>query len=377
MEKRETDDSGWIFCQGGNTFIAYFPLQPFQWIEEQDCFRFRSYNLKNGCVVEVAQASDYATFEDFKAQIRKNVLAHDTFNQMLTVSYTNSNKDILTFTYDGARRLNGKLIDYQDYKLFKGPFVNAEVNSRQMEIVYQTDGEGIMVDFSVEEKAHLLPIYVCQKIKNDFELSSPDAIEIWEKAPVMRLVDAITGNPGRFSTEVQTVYSDKFLYVKFACDDDFIWGTVSERNGLIYNEECVEVFLNPANCRHQYYELNLSPKNVVYEACVINSRTPQNPNGQFKPFVPMNLDNMKTYVSVDGEMDKKGKGKRWQAFYAIPFDELYGAENVPPKSGDTWRANFYRIDSRQAGQREHYAWSKTERPAFHLPWRFGYLKFNK
>ncbi len=377
LERRETDPSGWIFCQGGNTYIAYFPLRPFEWIEEEECFRLRSYQLKNGCVVEVAGASDYDSFESFKAQIKSNTLVFDTFEQTLSVSYANSKKDVLTFNYDGPRRLNGKLINFKDYKLFNGPFVNAEINSRQMEIVHQKSGAGLMIDLASAEAAQILPVYICQKLANDFELDNQQAHAIWEKVPSLNLTDSITGRPGRFATVVQAAYSDKYLYVRFSCDDDYIWRTVQEHNGPIYNEECVEVFLNPANCRHQYYELNLSPKNVVYECCVINSRTPENPNGPFKPLTTMNIKNMKTHVLVEGDLDQPGKGKRWQAFYAIPFDELYGAENLPPKPGDSWRANFYRIDLSQTGQREHYAWSKTERPAFHLPWRFGYLKFQK
>jgi len=375
LEKREVDESGWIFCQGGNTYIAYFPLKHFEWIEEKECYRLRSYDLKNGCVVEVAQAENYSSFNAFKDQIKSNTLVFDTFDLSLTVSYTTSNYDVLTFTYNGARRLNGKLVDFEDYKLFRGPFLNAEVGSRKLEILYQENG--IMVDCATDKKAHILPIYVCQKVKNDFELNSEHENEIWEKVAPIKLIDAITGEKGRFDTNVRVLYSDNFLYVKFDCEDDYIWGTIEERNGTIYNEECVEVFLNPANCTHQYYELKLSPKNVVYDACVLNARTPQRPNEGIKPLFQMNIENMKTYVSVEGEMDKRGKGKKWQAYYAVPFDELFGAENVPPKTGDTWRANFYRIDSPDKKQQEYYAWSRTDRPAFHLPWRFGYLKFGE
>jgi len=84
---------------------------------------------------------------------------------------------------------------------------------------------------------------------------------------------------------------------------------------------------------------------------------------------------MKTAVTVDGELNAKGKAKHWQALYAIPFDELYGADNVPPRKGDTWRVNFFRIDAPEKDQQEYYAWSKIEKSAFHLPWRFGYLRF--
>ncbi|NOZ61247.1 MAG: hypothetical protein GXO74_06160 [Calditrichaeota bacterium] len=377
LAKRESDESGWIFCQAGNTYIAYFPLKPYQWIEEDNCFRLRSYDLKNGCIVEAAMADEYPSFAAFKKQIRSNNLVHDTFDQTLTVSYTTSAGDVMTFTYDGPRLLNGKPINFADYKMFKGPFLNSEMGSQKLEILDKIRGKGIMVDFASDEKALLLPVYMCKKIDKDFELTGKMDNPAWQKAEPVELPDAITGEPGRFKTEVRVLYSDRYLYVGFYCEDDYVWGTVKKRDGEIYNEECVEVFLNPADCGHQYYEINLSPLNVVYDACVINSRTPENPEGEFMPLPQFDIEGLKTATHIIGEKNKRGGAKGWIAEYAIPFDKIYGAPNVPPKAGDSWRVNFYRIDSPKKDQREHYAWSKTERAAFHLPWKFGILKFGK
>jgi hypothetical protein len=375
LTKREVDPSGWIFCHAGKTFIAYFPLKPYRWIEETDCFRLRSFELKNGCIVEVAQEEEYSSFEIFKKQIRSNTLVHDTFDQTLMVSYTTSAGDVMTFTYDGARQLNGKSVNFADYKLFRGPFLNAEIGSRKLEIQYEN--EGIILDMATQDKGQILPVYICKKIAEDFSLTGKLDHPAWNNAQPIQLVDAITGKNGRFKTEVRALYSDKYLYVGFHCEDDYIWGTITEREGPIYDEECVEVFLNPADTKHQYYEINLSPKNVVYDANVLNSRTPENAYAKFVAQSQWNLENLQTAVWIDGKINEPGKGKSWTAEYAIPLDELFGAPNTPPQPGDTWRVNFYRIDSPEKGKPEHYAWSPTGRTAFHLPWKFGYLRFGK
>ncbi len=200
---------------------------------------------------------------------------------------------------------------------------------------------------------------------------------LWQSAPSVELKDAITGDAGRFGAEVRTLYNEKYLYVGFHCQDDYAWGTFTERDDPIWDEECVEVFLNPAQSGHQYYEINISPKNTVFDACIVNSRTPENSNGKFKSLKEWNADDIQTATHIEGEADIPGKSVGWIAELAIPLEELYGADNTPPKVGDVWRVNFYRIDSPKKGQREHYAWSKTERPAFHLPWRFGYFKFGE
>ncbi|NIA31677.1 MAG: hypothetical protein GWP06_17430 [Actinobacteria bacterium] len=373
LDARVEDPSGWIFCRANNTFIAYFPLQPYKWIEEDVCYRLRSYKLKNGCIVEVAEADDYPSFAAFQKQIKKNNLVHDIFEKTMMVSYTTSAGDVMTFTYDGPRQLNGKKINFADYKLFRGPFLNAEMKSRKLDIHYKN--KGMVLDMATEKKGLILPEVMCKKVSREPVLSGKMDDPLWQSAPAVKLNDAITGDPGRYDTKVRLLYDDKYLYVGFSCQDDYIWGTLTEREDPIWDEECVEVFLNPANSKHQYYEINVSPKNTMFDACIVNDRTPENSERQFKSLPEWNAKNLRTVTHIKGEVDIPGKGKSWTAEFAIPLEELYGAENTPPKSGDVWRVNFYRIDSPKKGKQEYYAWSKTEGPAFHLPWRFGYLKF--
>ncbi len=140
LEDRIEDPSGWIFCLGGNAYIAYYPLRPYRWIEEDICYRLRSPDLKNGCVVEVASADEYSAvggFEGFCRRIRSNRLDVRNFNETLAVSYTTSAGDKMMFTYDGERLLNGKAVNFKDYKLFNGPFLKGEVGIRKLTITYR------------------------------------------------------------------------------------------------------------------------------------------------------------------------------------------------------------------------------------------------
>ncbi len=130
-------ESRWIFCRAGSTYIAYFPLKPYDWIEEDECWRLRSHELKNGCIVEVASADEYSSFEDFQKAILSNKLIIVDFDQNLTVDYMTSAGNQMQFAYDGERLLNGRPIDFASYKLFNGPFLNAEVGSRKLEMRYK------------------------------------------------------------------------------------------------------------------------------------------------------------------------------------------------------------------------------------------------
>jgi hypothetical protein len=82
-----------------------------------------------------------------------------------------------------------------------------------------------------------------------------------------------------------------------------------------------------------------------------------------------------------GEMGTRGDAEDthpspqtlWQVEMRIPFAAF--PEVNPPKAGDMWRANFYRID--RSDSPEFTSWSPTLEtpPNFHVPERFGYLLF--
>jgi hypothetical protein len=145
LDERETDPTGWIFCRSGESYVAFRPLKPYEWIEEKSNWRFRSHELKNGVVVEVGSASSFASYDHFKAEVRRTSLRFDDFDRRLTVDYTTTGGDRLHFTYGGRRSVNGKVLDFSSYRLFHGPFINAEVGSGIITLTH--GGQKRVLDF--------------------------------------------------------------------------------------------------------------------------------------------------------------------------------------------------------------------------------------
>jgi hypothetical protein len=90
--------------------------------------------------MEVASSDDFKTekpFGTFMNLIISNKIEIQDFDNDLMVKYTTLNNDEMIFTYDGDRILNSKIIDFKDYKLFKGPFLNAEVGSGKLKMTYK------------------------------------------------------------------------------------------------------------------------------------------------------------------------------------------------------------------------------------------------
>jgi len=216
---------------------------------------------------------------------------------------------------------------------------------------------------------------VCRRIPRNLILSGKMDDPLWQQAEPQVLMDAVSGTKENFTTEVRVLYSGEYLYVGFYCEDDHVWGTLRDRDDPVYREECVEVFVCPSGKTHQYYEINISPKNVLFDACILNGRTADNPRNKFQGFHDFNLQDIQTRAHVEGILDVPGEAGSWKAEYAIPLEGLWGAPHIPPEHGDVWRVNFYRIDSPDRVRVDYYSWSTVHEANFHQPWKFGRIRF--
>lgn len=220
-----------------------------------------------------------------------------------------------------------------------------------------------------------VPAYRCPLIDREIEITGKLDDPLWDTAPSAKLVGTDTGEPGRFETEARLLCSKTTLYIGFRCADDHVWATKTKHDADVWTEECLEVFISPAGTLHQYYELNVNPLNAVFDACLLNPRLVPGNRERYRGLWDYTAEGMKTKTHVDGKLDQPGEAKGWTAEYAVPLNQLVGAPNVPPRPGDRWRLNLYRIDKPGKGKTEFYAWSPTRIIDYHTPLRFGVLEF--
>ena len=140
------DASGWIFARGGSsTYLAYRPLAPYTWgttwswakDKDKGDRRLISPHLKNGTIVQAASASEFKSFADFQAAIRALPLSFK-LEPKPTVTFKSLRGRTLAFTYGEAPSVDGKRVDYSKWKLFEGPYLNAEKGSRRLTITHGT-----------------------------------------------------------------------------------------------------------------------------------------------------------------------------------------------------------------------------------------------
>lgn len=159
LEERIVDRSGWILCKAGDTYIGWYPLQEYEWVEEKDVqgvtkpgvgvpsdvakhqevgnWRLRSHKLQNGYVIEVRSKDEIGSFERFSGLLRKHIPQAVLKPGAVSVKYRTISDDDMQFAFPEKRSLNGKEVDLSKTKLFEGPFLNADVGSQQLSMSYK------------------------------------------------------------------------------------------------------------------------------------------------------------------------------------------------------------------------------------------------
>jgi hypothetical protein len=145
LEQRVVDTSGWIFCKAGDTYVGWYPLQASEWKEEEENWRLRSHELQNGYVIEVRSQAEIGSFENFQTKLRSHLPKTQMQPNVVSVDYTTLDGAKMYFAFPEVRQLNGKPVDLTKYKLFEGPFLNAEVGSEKLAMTYK--GKRRVLDF--------------------------------------------------------------------------------------------------------------------------------------------------------------------------------------------------------------------------------------
>ena len=206
-----------------------------------------------------------------------------------------------------------------------------------------------------------------QPVKIDGKLD--DAV--WAKArPTAAFVNTMNGSPSPLRTSAKVAWDDKHLYVAFDNVDDDIWTSFTKRDDKLWTQEAVEIFIDANGDGRDYIELQISPNGTIFDSYLSAYRKNDNAWNS----------GLQAAVQVDGTLNKRGdKDKGWTVEVAIPWADTKGkgayALRLPPKAGDRWRINFFRMDLPAKKPQLAAAWSAPMVGDFHRLDRFGTLIF--
>ena len=213
------------------------------------------------------------------------------------------------------------------------------------------------------EKKDLLKV----KHTTDFGITGDGSAANWNNAEWLTLPQRNKTNVA-YQTQVKVLYSDSGIYCLYSCEDKKITATLKEDFLDLYNEDVVEAFFWTDETVPIYFEYELSPLNYELPILVPNIK------GNFFGWRPWHYEGSRrtrhaTHISKNEEAVTS-----WSAEFFIPYHLLTPMRNVPPKKGEHWRANFYRIDYDES--QTTWQWQTVRDDSFHDYERFGTIVFD-
>ena len=205
---------------------------------------------------------------------------------------------------------------------------------------------------------------------DDFEVSGSGESPAWRQSewvPLRRRQPE--AHP--YDTRFKMLYSKTGLYFLMEATDRKLTATMTEDFMDLWNEDVFEVFLWTDERQPVYFEYEISPLNRELAILVPNF------GGQFLGWRPWHYERdrliRKATTTMGGPKEPHAAIQGWRAEFFIPYALLKPLQNVPPKAGTRWRANFYRMDY-DDGQRTQWEWARVG-SSFHEYEKFGDLLF--
>jgi Carbohydrate family 9 binding domain-like len=174
-----------------------------------------------------------------------------------------------------------------------------------------------------------------------------------------------------YESRFKMLYSSTGLYFLMDGTDRKLTATMNEDFKDLWTEDVFEVFLWTDERYPVYFEYEISPLNRELVILVPNF------GGQFLGWRPWKYERnrliRKATGTIGGPKESHAAIQGWRAEFFIPYALLTPLQNVPPKPGMRWRANFYRMDH-DDGRTTGWDWARVGK-SFHEYEKFGEIVF--
>ena len=232
-------------------------------------------------------------------------------------------------------------------------------------LIALTSGDNALVQAQAEERPRLVVTPT-----DDFEFTGTGEHPSWKPvewtAMRRRQPDGLP-----YTTRFKVLYSNTGLYFLMDGTDRTLTATMNEDFMDLWNEDVFEVFLWTDERYPVYFEYEISPLNYELPILIPNF------GGQFLGWRPWHYEKdrqtRKATSTTGGPKKSRATIDGWRAEFFVPYTLLRPLQNVPPKPGTRWRANFYRMDY-DNGNRTQWDWAPVGL-SFHEYQKFGDILF--
>lgn len=236
--------------------------------------------------------------------------------------------------------------------------------------------------------------YVCYQPVNEIVIDGKLDEADWQKASWTNLFVDIEGDKKpapSYETRAKMLWDENYLYVAAELQEPHIWGTLHQRDTVIFYDNDFEVFIDPDWDTHNYYEFEINAINTVWDLLLTK---PYRDNGL--PIDSWDIIGLKSATSIDGTLNNPADtDKAWYVEIAFPMEVLREAKagQKVPVDGEQWRIGFSRVEWQMIVENDRYlkkkgpngeripednwVWSATDEIAMHKPELWGVVQFSQ
>lgn len=240
--------------------------------------------------------------------------------------------------------------------------------------------------FSQESPKQYTAYHTSQPIVIDGQGTEP----FWKAAPWSTpFIDIEGDKEAQYQTQMKMLWDEQHLYFLAELKEPHVWGTLRQRDTVIFYNNDFEIFIDPDGDTHNYYEFEMNALNTVWDLFL----TKPYRNGGIV-LDAWDIQGVKTAVQIQGSLnDPTDVDEGWSVEVAIPWTVLLEASGSGDIPKDTfWRINFSRVnwtpeiidgkydrkkDSNGAYLSEfNWVWSPQYKIDMHRPEHWGYVYFS-
>ena len=213
---------------------------------------------------------------------------------------------------------------------------------------------------------------------------------VWEMSPWSEAfvdIQGATMPTPKHLTRMKMLWDYNYLYIGVKLEEPHLWATYTARESVIFQENDIEVFLDPDGDTHNYYEWEINALGTLWDLLLTK---PYKDGG--KPINGWNINDFEYAVHLEGTLNEPSDtDDHWSVEMAIPWSSI-SQGNSPPSDGDQWRINFSRVQwqlevkdnaytkvknpkNGKAFPEDNWVWSPIGAINMHIPDRWGYVQF--
>jgi hypothetical protein len=236
--------------------------------------------------------------------------------------------------------------------------------------------------------------YVCYRAAAPITIDGKLDEAEWSGAPWTSDFVDIRGDLGptpRFRTRAKMLWDDTYFYVAAEMEEPHVWGTLRERDSVIFHDNDFEVFIDPDGDTHDYYELEVNALGTEWDLLLTK---PYRDSGT--AIDSWDIQGLLTGILVIGTLnDPSDTDRGWSIEIAMPWAVLEecARKPAPPEEGDVWRVNYSRVEWQAEIQdgayvkladpetgrplpEDNWVWSPQGLVNMHYPEMWGFVRFS-